>query len=72
MATQQLVQLDQARSLPLYGYGEEPVCCPRCGVRTFFEEVSELIFGMPQEAGLQLHRCLGECCDYVFLAAEVE
>lgn len=63
-------QFDQSTSLLLYGYENEPVCCPWCGKRTYFQELCGSDLGIPAEVGLQLHRCCSSYCHYVFLAFE--
>lgn len=54
-----------------YGYEDDPVCCPRCCFRSLFQELDAITLGMPEENGLQLHRCSSKGCGYVFLAVEM-
>lgn len=58
-------------TLYIYGYEYDPVCCPRCGIRTIFQDLDSLSLKMHDEKGLQLHRCLNKSCCFVFLAAEM-
>jgi len=65
------MQSDDDATLYIYGYEYDPVCCPRCGARTIFQDLDSLSLDMPDEKGMQLHRCLDKNCYFVFLAAEM-
>lgn len=51
--------------LELVGYDEDPVHCPACNSRSDF--VDAYLVG---EFGVQLHTCLNDSCEHVFLASE--
>ncbi len=57
----------QPACLDIIGYDEEIVSCPHCGTRSDFVEAF-----MAGETGVQLHTCLNQSCQHVYVAAEMD
>lgn len=57
----------QTAALDIYGMGDQPQTCPRCGCRTHWEDFR--VFSMDEPLA-QFHWCPNPACGYTFKVIE--